>query len=356
MRRIIAVLSLIFFTQSVLFAQEYLWKADFDYFFDNTEYSKSSFFDSETMQGIWLKPLAGITWDDHKHAVFGGVNLLKLPGTDEVLDKVDVTMYYQYKTPKVLFKAGAFPRNEVLGNYNNFFFKDSVNNYLPLMRGIFWQIGDERSFFNLWLDWTSYATATTREKFFFGFSGKATKGLAFADFQSYVYHNANTRPRTEGEGVHENIQLQSTLGLQYANENSFEGLVAAGVLMGYERDRFTDELHKPVGFVARADAEYWGIGTKNTLYIGDPRMRFFERYGGDLYWGTQFLRGKSYLESEWYVRLIESERVKARFNLNMHFSEGNLLFQQMFTVSATIGNFTNPVRKNTNYPWKRIFK
>lgn len=356
MRRTTAILLLIFFLQSFLSAQEYKWNVAFDYFFDNTEYSKSSFFDSETMQGIWLKPVGGISWDE-KHTIYAGINLLKLPGTGEVVDKADLTAYYEYKTEKVIFKAGAFPRRETLGNYNNFFFKDSVNHFLPVMRGVFWQFGNDKSFFNAWMDWTSYATPSTREKFFIGLSGKVTKGILFGDFQSYMFHNANTRPRSEADpGVRENMQLQASLGLEYSNGSSFEGLLSAGVLMGYERDRFREELHKPIGFTARANAEYWGIGTQNTFYVGDPRMQLFERFGGDLYWGTQFLRGKSYVKSEWYIRLLESDRAKVRFNLNMHFSEGNMLFQQMFTVSANLGNHNIQSKGKGPFPWMRIFQ
>lgn len=355
MKRNIFLLLLLIFCSSV-YSQEYRWKVGLNYFFDNTEYGKSSFIDSETMNGIWLNPMGSIVWSD-RHSINAGVNLLKIPGMDEVIDKVDITMYYQYKTPKILFRAGSFPRNEVLGNYNNFFFKDSVNNFIPLMQGVFWQIGNDRNFFNIWFDMTGYATPANREHFFVGLSGKISKGLFFADFQSYMFHYSLTRPAMPGDGVSENLQLQASAGLAYENEGDFKGLIAAGTLVGYERDRrFENELYKPVGFVARGDAEMWGFGTKNTLYVGDPRMRLANTFGGDLYWGTQFLQAKSYLESEWYIRLIESDFVKARFNCNLHFSEGNILFQQMLTVSASIDNFSVKNGKKIVFPWMRIFE
>ena len=354
MKRNILLFFIVIFCSSG-YAQEYRWKAGLEYFFDNTEYGKSSFLDSETMNGIWLNPMGSIVWDN-KYSINAGVNLLKIPGMDKAIDKVGVTMYYQYESPKILFRAGSFPRSAVLGNYNNFFFKDSVNNFNPLMQGVFWQFGDSRNFFNAWFDRTGYATPTNHEHFFVGLSGKASKGLFFADFQSYMYHYSNTKPATPGEGVSENLQLQATAGLEYEKENGFKGLIAAGTLIGYERDRrFDNELYKPAGFVARGDAEIWGIGTKNTLYIGDPRMRLADTFGGNLYWGTQFLQAKSYVESEWYIRLIESDFVKVRFNNNLHFTEGNVLFQQMLTVSASIDNFSPKNGRKTVFPWMRVF-
>lgn len=337
-------------------AQEYRWKVGLDYFFDNTEYGKSSFTDSETMNGIWLSPMGSIVWNG-SHSINAGVNLLKIPGMDKAIDKTEVTVYYQYETTAIRFRAGAFPRKEVLGNYNDFFFADSVNNFVPLMQGVFFQMGGERNFFNAWFDRTGYATPTRHEHFFVGMSGKISRGLWFADFQSYMYHYSNTRPASENEGVSENMQLQASTGLQYRTENGFEGLVSVGTLMGYERDRrFDDQRYKPIGFVARANAEFCGIGTQNTLYAGDARMRLADTFGGDLYWGTPFLRATSYLQSKWYIRLMESDWAQVRFNCNLHFSERHVLFQQTFSVSANIGNFSLQNSRKTVFPWMKMFE
>ncbi len=336
--------------------QEYRWRVGFDYFFDNTEYAKSSFIDSETMNGVWVSPVGSIVWDG-RHSLHAGVNLLKIPGMQKAIDKTDVTAYYQYQTPCVLFRAGSFSRDEVLSNYNTFFFKDSINNFIPLMQGVFFQVGNSDNFFNAWFDRTGYATPETRESFFVGLSGRVSKNLFFADFQSYMFHYSGTHPATPGMGVSENMQLQASIGLQFAHPNGFRGIASVGTLMGYERDRrYEGELYKPVGFTAKVDAEYRGVGVKNSLYIGDKRMRLADTFGGNLYWGTQFLQAGNYLKNEWYVRLIESDRAKASFNCNLHFSEGSILFQQMLSVSVAIGDLPRDEKKGTSFPWMNIFK
>lgn len=353
-KNFLLLLALLLFTSAM--AQEYGWSVGLDYFFDNTEYSESSFLNSESMNGVWLNPMGKITWNNN-HSINTGVNLLKIPGTRDVTDKVKAAIYYQYKTSKVFFRAGSFPKNELLGNYNNFFFKDSINNFIPMMEGVFFQIGNDNNFINGWFDRTGYATPETREHFFVGLSGKASRDILFADFQSYMYHLANTKPAKPGAGVSENLQLQATLGIEYNNGNEFKGLLAAGTLVGYERDRrFEDELYKPVGFVARADAELWGIGTKNLMYFGDPRMRLSQTFGGDLYWGTQFLQSKSYIKNEWYIRLIESETVRVKFNCNLHFSERKTFMQQTLTVSASIDNLSLKKNKKITYPWMSLLR
>lgn len=336
-------------------AQEFRWSTGMDYFFDNMEYKPSPYADARTLQGIWLNALGVVEWDS-SHTLVAGVNLLKMPGMRRAVDKAEVTLYYKYENDKVQFRAGAFPRSEVLSNYSDFFFRDSVNQFIPLMQGIFWQMGRENNFFNAWMDWTGYSTAEERESFFLGFSGKASKGLFFADFQSNLYHLAGNYPNDGRFGVSEVIQGIASVGLEYDSGSNFQVMASAGIFAGVERDRKAEETFIPIGFTARFNAEYMGFGTENNLYAGDPRMRLFGRYGSQLYRGNPFLQGSHYLQSKWYVRLIETGRTKLRLNCNLHFSEGEMFFQQALNLSVTVGTLAPPERSNSEYPWMRFFQ
>lgn len=336
-------------------AQEYRWKLGVDYFFDNQEYKASDYTIPQTMNGVWLNTLGGVAWDSC-HTLYGGVNLLKIGGNDKTISEVEVSLYYQYETPRVMFKVGSFPRKEALSNYSDFFFRDSVNYYQPLMQGVFWQVGKDRNFFNAWMDWTGYGAKDKRESFYLGFSGKLSKKKFFADFQSYMFHYAGTLPANPAIGVSEQMQIMASVGLEHAASNSFHGLLSAGIFAGVERDRKADLSYTPVGFVARADAELHGVGTKNMFYMGDARMRLYSSLGSGLYWGTPFLRGNSYLRSEWYVRLMESKYMSAQFNCNVHLSQGKVMLQQTFTVAASISNFFDRNERKTRYPWMDFFR
>ncbi len=336
-------------------AQELQWSTGMDYFFDNMEYKRSPYADARTLQGIWLNAMGGVAWDS-AHTLVAGVNLLKMPGMHHAVDKAEVTLYYHYENDKVQFRAGAFPRREVLSNYSDFFFRDSVNQFMPLMQGIFWQLGSEDNFFNAWMDWTGYSTAEARESFFLGFSGKASKGLFFADFQSTLFHLAGNYPNDGRYGVSEVIQGIASAGLEYSSANHFRVMGSAGLFAGIERDRKAEETSRPIGFTARLDAEYMGFGTENIFYAGDPRMRLFGTYGSQLYSGTPFLQGGHYLQSKWYVRLIETERAALRLNSNLHLSEGELYFQQTLALSLAIGTLERQNSRRREYPWMRIFQ
>ena len=354
---IFALLS--FFTS--LQAKEYKWRVELDYFFNNNENRESPLVPANTMRqiGTWLNTLGGISWDE-SHTLFGGVNLLQIPGLQPAINKVDIALFYQYETSRVFFRAGAFPRREVLANYSEFFFSDSIQNFVPQMQGFFFQLGNDRNFFNAWLDWTSYRVPDNpkRESFMFGFSGKVSKNLFFADFQSYVNHISGRDPNLpEHIGTSEQMQILASIGVEYEASNSFKGLFSAGVLAGMERLRRDNLTHHPVGFVARANAEFWGIGTQNTLYVGNPRMKFFEREGNLLYWQTPFLRGSSYVQSRWYIRLLETRFARAKFSYTFRFSEGKMMHQQILTVSANIGcsRLIDQSAKRA-FPWTRFFR
>jgi len=349
---------LLFCSWAVLNAQEQRWRVGYDFFFDNQEYARSTFAPAQTMKGMWLSPTGGIAWKSGRssNALYAGAYLLSIPGSKETIDKLQALLYYQYDSPKVLFCAGAFPRCEVLPNYSDLFFRDSVTYFRPLMQGIFFQVGRDRNFVNVWMDWTGHATADTRESFFVGASGRASTGLLFADFQSYMFHYAGTLPMNPAYGVSEQLQGLFSFGVERDRESGFKGMASVGLFAGLERDRKADESYWPFGFTARANAEWHGIGTENTLYVGAARSRLFSRYGTDLYWGSRFLQGSPYLQSKWYIRLMESANVAVKLNGNLHVSQGEAMFQQVLTVSVSVDNFSKPGRGRPTCPWMELFR
>ena len=338
--------------------QELTWKLGYNYFFDNAEYSESSYNMSQTMHGMNLMPEIGLKLDD-KQTVFAGINLLKVFGEPSFTHTEDFLAYYQYKTPNVKFRAGAFPKEDLLDNYSTFFFKDSIRYFRPVMHGLYLKMNNKNNdFLNVWMDWTGYGSKSIRESFFVGASGLKRRGLIFAEMQSYLFHYANTPPTTESLNVSEQFQMHISLGASYTNDAGLDTLqFAVGGLVGLERDRgVSEDFDKPIGLTMRFNVEYNGLGTDNIAYFGNQRMSFYDRLGSDLYWGTPFLRGKSYVESKWYARIIKSDRVNANIGLNMHMSEKQLLFQQTITLSVNI-NKQRDTKQHTNnmFPLMNFF-
>lgn len=339
-------------------AQEFTWKLGYNYFFDNQEYALSNYTQDQTLHGMNLLPQLGVRLDNDQ-TVYAGVNLLKIAGTDSFTDGEDFMAYYQYKKPHLLFRAGAFPKEGMLDNYSTLFFKDSVNYFRPIMRGVFVEMNnDNDDFLNLWLDWTGYGSKDIRESFFVGASGLKRKNKLFAEMQSYLFHYANTTPTTDSLHVSEQFLMNLSVGASHSNQVGLDTLMfSVGGLLGMERDRGEGSgFKKPLGLTLRFNVEYNGIGTDNLAYFGDNRMSFYNNHGGNLYWGTPFLQGQSYVQSKWYVNLIQSHSTQARLGVNMHITEGEVLFQQAITLSININNQGKKERHSGSiFPLMRFF-
>lgn len=330
-----------------LFSQELKYNTEVHFFFDNNEFSKSNLAIDQTMAGVTLTQEIGWKFDD-KHYIMGGVDAMKSLGGHQVLNDIHLLAYYQLKDENTLFKVGAFHRHDLLDDYSNFFFQDSVGYYKHTMEGAYFLKGNEKQFIKLWLDWTGLQSEEDRESFFVGASGYKEFGkYLFADFQSYMFHYATTRPNITYQTVVDNVLGQFSVGAKYSNEkiglNNLK--LSVGVLSGFERDRINmDNYGTPIGGVARLDANFRGFGTENLLYYGQERMVMYHKYGNQLYWGNPFLRSKSYMQNKLYWNFLDNDHVKGQIAARAHYSEGKFFFEQMLTVSAHINNY-HPKKK-----------
>lgn len=340
------------------FSQELTWKLGYNYFFDNAEYAASSYAVDQTMHGMNLMPELGLKLDE-RQTVYAGINALKIAGSSSFTDKEDFMAYYQYKTSNIMFRAGAFPKEDILDNYTTLLFKDSVRYFRPIMQGVFLKVNNNNNdFLNVWLDWTGYGSKDIRESFFVGASALKRKDLFFAEMQSYLYHYANTTPSTESFHVSEQVQMNLSLGVSHSNKSGLDTLMfSVGGLFGMERDRREgDNFEKPIGLTMRINAEYKGLGTENIAYFGDKRMSYYNNHGDNLYWGTPFLQDNSYILSKWYVNLIRSSRTNAKIGVNMHFTEKEVLFQQTITFTVNINRHgKDQEHSKTIFPLMNLF-
>lgn len=321
------------------FGQKLMTKENLEFFFDNTEFARSSYTVDQTMAGVHLRPEIGMGWDK-KHAVFGGVDFLKRFGSQVGVDKTALIAYYQYKDEKTLFQVGSFNKIELLSDYSSFFFQDSVKYYQPTMNGLFFKKGNDKRNIKLWFDWTGLQSETIRESFFLGASGHNNFNTnLFSNFQMYVFHFAGTKPALPDQHVCDNVQIQASIGYKYADKNWNKVLISGGVLAGFERNRkFMDDPYMPIGFAGQVDAEFKQWGTENLIYAGQSRMKMYSEFGNQFYWGNPFLRGNFYLQNKLYWNVIKNKKVNGQLSIRNHFSEGKVYFEQLFTLSVNLGS------------------
>jgi hypothetical protein len=331
---------------SLTIAQKSSLSLDFNYFFDNTEFAGSSYTIPQTMTGMHLIPTMNFRLDGNQYLI-AGVDMLMLSGSSERISDVMPLAYYQFSDKKQRVMIGAFPRSKSIQQYSEFLIQDSVHYFRPNLHGIFWEIGNKKRHVNIWLDWTGNQSATVKESFFVGLSGRYdfAKGF-FADFQSYMYHLANTNPKIPQHHVCDNIQGMANVGYRMKG-GPFRSTVTltAGLFAGFERERAgVYESYTPMAFVSQALIETKRAGLEAKLYLGDARMKFYDKYSNDLYWGNPLLQSGRYLQGKAYWRFMNNRYVQGRVNYKLHFSEGKIFHEQSLLISASLNRLTTSER------------
>lgn len=142
-------------------AQQVVWGASFDFFFDNREY-KSEINWPQTLFGARIAPELGIRWQQ-RHSLMMGVDLLANFGTKPFQTDNEIFGYYQYDGPKFKAWAGVIPRRKTIGDYPSVFFSDSVRYYDPNLTGLLLQYSGGRGYVEFGCDWNSMLSTDKRE-------------------------------------------------------------------------------------------------------------------------------------------------------------------------------------------------
>lgn len=323
-------------------AQQKRWQVDMFSFFDNTEFGQSSVKIPQTMAGVQIAPQFGLLWDS-VHKVNIGVNLMHEFGSPDAIDKFYPTAYYELNNKPVRFLIGAFPRSLVIDNYPRIFFQDSVSYYRPNINGIFWEYRKDRSYLNLWLDWTGRQSRTVHEAFFMGISGRYNRGVFFLQNWSYMFHFAAKMDPVVEEALHDNGLILTTAGVDFSGKTCFRKLEAgAGWVIGLERSRADNTGWISLnGFLMETRLEYKWFGLFNSFYKGSGCMYFYRDHGNELYWGDPAYRAQTYNRSDFYISFLQNRTVNINLTYSLHFLESRIYNEQMLKVIVNLGPLNN---------------
>ena len=337
------------------FSQEVLWKAGVSNFFDNSEYGFSQWNKPQTMAGVHLTPEIGLGWNE-KHRAFVGFDALHEFGSNKTIDFFNPIVYYDYTARCFRFYMGAFPRRLMADKYPRMFFQDSIRYYRPIINGIFMEYFSEKNYFNIWMDWTSRQTYTRRETFYVSWSGRYNLGVLYGQHFGFVSHYAGTMNRALDDGLHDNVILLTSLGLDFSSKTNFEKLDAnVGLALGFERDRNLEVWHYPKGLLSEVNIEYRGIGLMNTYYNGQGQQVLYNDRGSDLYWGDPFYRSQNYDRADLYICFYKSEVVNLKMMWSFHFTEQRIRHQQILYASLDLNNLKKKEQKKYRYIWDNWF-
>ena len=333
-----------------LFGQEYLLRAkydtvaiggeklyldtDFNFDFDNTEYTGANLGASETLFGISLAPVLRFEWNE-KHSLGVGVNMQKMFGSVRFLDDIDLVAYYQFKGEKYGAVAGLFRREKLMGRYSEAFFSNAYLVDNRLVQGLALQYHDKVGYAELVADWNGMYSQATREQFRILFSGEGRfANVMYAGASAEMHHYAN---RADFQyNVVDDFVINPYIGVDFSMIVDIEARL--GYLQSLQRDRLTGGgWQVPMGGELFFRVSCWGVFISNNLYVGKNLQPLYNSvgkegtiYGADLYASDPFYgtttgiynrTGIGYERNLWVDRL----KVKAEFVLK---TDGKRLYNQ----------------------------
>ena len=343
-RRIIISAVALLLSFSALAQSEKLYlDVDFNFDFDNAEYSGSNIAPSETLFGISLAPALRFEWNE-KHSLVAGVNMQKMFGSSRFLDDIGLIAYYQFQNEKYGATAGLFRRDKLIGRYSEAFFSNVWLANNRLVQGLALQYKDKIGYAELVADWNGMYSMERREQFRILFSGEGRFAkVMYAGASAEMHHYANRADFRYN--VVDDIVINPYVGVNFKAFFDFD--IRLSYLQSLQRDRLvTGDWKAPFGGELFFRMSRWGVFISNNLYVGDDLMPLYNSvgkegtiYGTDLYAADPFYRaengiynrtGIGYEQNFWKERI----NVKAEFVLK---TDGERVYnQQIISLGVNI--------------------
>lgn len=300
----------------------------FNAFADNREYT-NTVHPPQTIFGARISPEAGFLLDS-THRLRAGAHVQKEFGSRENAYQINPILYYQYTSRKVEFYMGFFPRVGLLDQYPLPLLNDTLRYFRPNVEGILLKLNIGRGYQTAWIDWTSRQTATDRETFLTGFSGRQNLGRFFIDNHFVLYHYAGPAVHLPDDHIRDNASLMLRAGFDLSKGGFFDSLaVHAAWLVSFDRLRNVYDWQTPsgfqYGFSLRKNKFYWN----SVLYTGE---------GQSMAYGDSFYKAPVYGRADLGYEFLRKEFVQIKFVLSLHYIEEKLDNQQLLTVFISTGN------------------
>ncbi len=289
MKKIFLFIIPLLFSLGSVRAQGFLWNVELDTRFDNREYDDSDLARSQTLFTSRFSPVIGYGWSP-AHAFYGGADIFLDFGSAKVFNILpEVVLYYQYEGKKFRAYAGAFPRKKMKMYDNPLFYCDSTLFYNRLLEGFLIQYGDSCGHIEIGLDWDGMYSAEQRESFRIFSSGMGTVRFFSGGYEFSLYHLAG---KHGVKGVIDNLLASPFVRFDFSRYCPLDELsVQANFYQSVQRDRLHDDRYRcPRGVTLDLLVQYWGFGVRNTLYLGQNQMPYYQTYSHRLYAGDPFFQ------------------------------------------------------------------
>lgn len=286
-------------------AQEFVVGANFATLFDNTEYASMTYDGgSETLFSARLTPKIGFRWAERNHLILG-VDLVQDFGNNaKVLSDVNIQLYYNFTSSKVVVSAGIFPRESMKGLQFPLFFDRAYRYYNNRIQGVLARYDYKpMCYLEFAMDYTGMRSFDTRESFMImsaarhAVSNKVNGGLHFG-YDFLMDHYAKDYNPDTADGVVDNIMLTPVVGykqqFEFKTKRPLSLMAEARYILSLQRDRRAENLWRtPQGGELLVGLEWYGVALRNRLYMGNNLQTHYDRYGSAVYYGLPFYRTES---------------------------------------------------------------
>lgn len=322
-------------------AQNFVYKLDFDFYFDNLEGS-DPWYPTRTLFSVKLAPEVGLQMG-RKHAFMVGANLIQDLGDSTFLTKADYTIYYRYLDHNFSALAGAFPRSYSIARYPKSFFREDWNFYNSNIDGLMLQYRNNRrtGYVEFFVDWYGQSQKYRIDEFML----TASSEYSFLNKALFVGANGLLNHYKNDYKLQDSYLLERAFYNVYVGTDlSFvlpffdEARIGFGTLSSMEHKRhleFETEWQNNIGWQADLSLKWKGLGLSNSFYFGDSQMIYFQQYGNDMYFGSPFYQSKRYnrtdLSYEWKKSFFS---VKA--DVAIHVTPGYVANQEMLTLKVNL--------------------
>lgn len=328
----------------------FAYDVDFATYFDNREYHEP-YQRPQTIFNFRLAPELGVRINDPAggvHEVMAGVAYTQPLGGNWADARFDPTAYYRYRYRGASLELGAIPFNHRLHALPDWLMYDSLSYIRPNIQGALISYSDRRGYVELMCDWRGSQTVTRREKFRLTVDGRWQYRWFNLGGMAQINHKARFREPAPWEGVADDIYVSPQIGFDFGRLlpalDSFS--LRLGYVVGIENDRAANLSYMPQGFTAELYLNWWFLGVKDQLYVGDPLMPLYHKYASELNQGDPFYQGRIYNRLDIFAYIYRNSFVNCYFSYNMHYNGRTLQHQQQLIVRFLLSglNHKQPLR------------
>lgn len=342
-----------------------LYNAGFDFLLDNTENTKSLWWDTRTRYALRLSGEIGLLIFDFHRIFLGGYGLQDM-GQKRVFNAGGgIYAYYAYGREREIGTFGGtfgiFPRKKLLKIYPRSFFRDDFLFLSPASNGALLQYSspkerDIKGKAEIVFDWFGGNLAKRDDEFFLLFGSE----VSFFDslnlgLDALVFHFKNSDVLGKGESVANDVHLLDRILYNGYVEVDFRGFVpsfkkyldkaqigfsALGQIERKRRLSGNEPFYIGAGYEAGFKAQYKGFGIEESYYFGKPQMRYFGQYGEQLYEGLPLYQREFNRVNAYY--LYKNKFLRTQISLIFYTFGRQLATQQMLTFSIDTDKITKP--------------